>query len=280
MASDSVKPENSDSSQTAQTAGQRLAAARAAKAARKAAERGKDAEALEQRALEQAAVARDWIQEHITTLVAVGVGVAVIAGVAIAWASYQRGVAAEAGGQLWQAVEQIDEDKDAALQALQQVSAKGGEAAAWARLSQARVHYEMGDYAAAQAEYEAVVKAQWGERVTWLAIEGLIYNAEAKDDQVAALERVAQLQALGGRVAIIAEYHRGRLLLEQGKNDEAKQAFEKVVSELKSGEGAELDYTKRQAEERLALLDPGRPKSPSIDSARLQQLIQSQQFGR
>ena len=56
-------PENEK--QAPMTAGERLAAQQAAKAARKAAQRGRDAQLVEEKAIAQAAVAKDWLQENL-----------------------------------------------------------------------------------------------------------------------------------------------------------------------------------------------------------------------
>lgn len=82
------------------TAGERLAAQQAAKSARKAAERGRDADLVEEKALAQAAVAKDWLQDNLKPLGLMAGGVLLVAAIGIGWSTFTRGQDAAGGAEL------------------------------------------------------------------------------------------------------------------------------------------------------------------------------------
>ena len=84
MANDSAENEKN----TPLTAGQRLAAQQAAKSARKAAERGRDADLVEEKAIAQAAVAKDWLQDNLKPLGLMAGAVLVVAAIGIGWSTF------------------------------------------------------------------------------------------------------------------------------------------------------------------------------------------------
>ncbi|MBW1832978.1 MAG: hypothetical protein JRJ10_15010, partial [Deltaproteobacteria bacterium] len=110
MANDSAE----DEKQSPLTTGQRLAAQQAAKSARKAANRGRDAELVEEKALAQAAVAKDWLQDNLKPLGLLAGAVLLVAAVGIGWSTFARGQDAAAGAEL-AAVLEGDADDPAAL---------------------------------------------------------------------------------------------------------------------------------------------------------------------
>ena len=90
------------------TPGERLAAAQAAKAARKAAARGRDAEELEEKALAQAAVARDWMQENLKPIL-LGAGVVVLlAALVLGWRGISHKQASAGGSELAAVLEELN----------------------------------------------------------------------------------------------------------------------------------------------------------------------------
>lgn len=110
LANDSAKNEKS----APMTAGQRLAAQQAAKAARKSAQRGRDAELVEEKALAQAAVAKDWLEENLKPLgIAAGV-ILLVAAVGIGWSSFSKNQNEAAGAELTSVLEGEAKDPESA----------------------------------------------------------------------------------------------------------------------------------------------------------------------
>lgn len=287
-----TEPEDSEGD-APQTAGQRLAAAKAAKAAKKAAERGRQAELTEQRALEQAAAARDWMQENITKLLAISAVVVVAAAALFTWGAMKTRRYSTAGALLAEATKiaraEVNDSPgegefatvatraQAADAKLQQVvsEAPGSLTAAWAQLARARLLVEQGQVAEAREAYEAALGVD-DETVSWLALEGLAYTYEAEGALDQALEKLEALRGLGKTTAPIAQYHQGRLLMAQDKRDQAKETLQAVLTALQEPGAPSLPHTKAQVEARLAVLEPGRPKAPAFDQNQLQQLLQMQ----
>ncbi len=96
-----------------------------------------------------------------------------------------------------------------------------------AALALAHEAYEAGKYDDAIRDYQTYLKGGEGD-LQLFADEGLGYAYEAKQDYPKALDAFGKLAALGlpGR----AEYHKARLLQEEGKLDDARKAFEDVVA--------------------------------------------------
>lgn len=240
------------------TAGQRLAAQQAAKAAKKAAKKGRDAELVEEKALEQAAAAKDWLQDNLKPLGLMAGGVLLVAAIGIGWSTLQEGQVTDAGEALSAAMEAESDDPAAAAIAYAEVAEMhpGTPAAAWARVGQGRALYTQGEFAEAATAYEAALDGSEDELLQWAALEGLAYSLEAESSYEAALERLEALRSVGASYAPIAGYHRGRILLAQGKLDAAKTAFDGVLADLKDSGAPSLPYTQDQTEARLAVLDP------------------------
>jgi tetratricopeptide (TPR) repeat protein len=257
------------------TAGQRLAAQQAAKSARKAAQKGRDAELVEEKALAQAAVAKDWLQENLKPLGLLAGGVLIVAALGIGWSSFTRSQNAAAAAELI-AVLEGDTDDDATLAssfaAVADAHAKTP-AAAWARIGEGRARYAQAEWEQSRAAYQAALDSSEDEAVRWAALEGIAYALEAEKSYAEAIEQLEALRELDRSVAPIAGYHQGRLLAEQGKLEEAKTKFDSVLNELRQPDAAPLPYTQEQTEARLALIDPSLATATGADPRKADEFI-------
>jgi predicted negative regulator of RcsB-dependent stress response len=271
LANDSAENEKS----APLTAGERLAAQQAAKAARKAAQRGRDAELVEEKALAQAAVAKDWLQDHLKPLGLAAGAILVIAAVGIGWSTYSRSQSAKAGNELAAVLELESEDPEklASQYAAAADAHPGTLAAAWARVGEGRVRFEQGLFEQARTAYQAALDTSDDEAVRWAALEGLAYALEAEQSYDRALEQLEELRAVDQTLAPIAGYHQGRILLARGKLEEAKIKFEGVLNDLKNPEAPLLPYTREQTEARLALIDPSLAPAAGSDPRRAEEFI-------
>ena len=271
MANDSAENEN----QGPLTAGQRLAARQAAKSARKAAERGRDAELVEEKAIAQAAVAKDWLQDNLKPLGLVAGGVLLVAALGIGWSTFARRQAATAGAEL-AAVLDGDADDDATL-----ASAYAGvadahpktPAAAWARIGEGRARYAQGEWESSRAAYQSALDSSDDEAIRWAALEGIAYSLEAEKSYEQAIEQLEALRELDSNIAPIAGYHQGRILVTEGKLEEAKVKFDGVLNELRQADAPLLPYTQEQTEARLALIDPSLAADTGVDPRQRDEFI-------
>ena len=284
MANDTAQ----DDKPATMTAGERLAAQQAAKAAKKAAKKGRDAELVEEKALEQAAAAKDWLQDNLKPLGLMAGGVLLVAAIGIGWSTLQKGQTTEAGAALSAVVENETDDPAAAAIAYAEVAEMhaGTPAAAWARVGEGRALYAQGEFGRAAAAYESALEGSDDELLQWAALEGIVYALEAESSYEAALEKLEALRAVDVSYAPIAGYHRGRILQAQGKLDEAKAAFDGVLAYLKDTDAPSLPYTQDQTEARLAVLDPNLagdagqdPRSTEELMRRMNELLQQQPAG-
>ena len=149
MANDSAEIENP----APLTAGQRLAAQQAAKSARKAAERGRDADLLEEKAIAQAAVAKDWLHDNLKPLGLMAGGVLLVAAIGIGWSTFTRSQDAEAGAELATVMNGDLDDTEALANAYAAVAETHSKtpAAAWARVGQGRALYTQGQWEQSRA---------------------------------------------------------------------------------------------------------------------------------
>jgi len=257
------------------TAGQRLAAQQAAKAARKAAQRGRDADLVEEKALAQAAVARDWLQDNLKPLGIAAAVILVVAAIGIGWSSFKRGQNQDAGAELAAALEDSTQDPEARAVAYTAVADRhpGTLAAAWARIEEGRALYEQGKWELARKAYEAALDHSDQEGVRWAALEGMAYALEAEKSYDQALARLEELRAVDSTLAPIAGYQEGRILLDQGKLEEAKTQFEGVLNDLRNPDAPSLPYTREQTEARLALIDPSLAPGAGTDPRRAAEFI-------
>ena len=254
LSNDSAEKENT----APLTAGQRLAAQQAAKAARKAAQRGRDAELVEERALAQAALAKDWLQDNLKPLGLMAGGVLVVAAIGIGWSTFAHHQGIAAGAQLAAVLDDGTSDPATLAGAYAAVADAHANtlAAAWARIGEGRALYAQGKWAKAKEAYQAALAAREDEGVRWAALEGIAYSLEEERSYDDAIDQLETLRELDGTLAPIAGYHQGRILVAQGKLEQAKIKFDGVVNALKQPDGPSLPYTKEQTEARLALLDP------------------------
>ena len=271
MANDSAE----DEKQAPLTAGQRLAAQQAAKSARKAAERGRDADLVEEKALAQAAVAKDWLQDNLKPLGLMAGGVLLVAAIGIGWSTFTRGQDAAAGAEL-AAVLEGDADDPAALATAYAAVADGHAntpAASWARIGEGRALYAQGEWESARTAYRAALDSSNDEAVRWAALEGIAYSLEAEKSYEQAIEQLEALRELDANIAPIAGYHQGRILVAEGKLDEAKIKLNGVLNELRQADAPLLPYTQEQTEARLALIDPSLAAADGVDPRNANEFI-------
>jgi len=271
LAQDPAENEN----QAPLTAGQRLAAQQAAKAARKAAQRGRDAELVEEKAIAQAVVAKDWMADNLKPLGLMAGGVLLVAAVGIGWATFTHRQNTAAGGQLAAVLEANADDPEALATAYASVAESHSKtpAAAWARIGEGKALYAQGKFDSARAAYQAALESSDDETIRWAALEGISYALEAEKSYDEALEQLEALRAVNRSIAPIAGYHQGRILAEQGKLDEAKTKFDWVLNELKESDAPALPYTQEQAEARLALIDPSQAPAAGSDPRQAKEVI-------
>jgi len=261
--------------QTPLTAGQRLAAQQAAKAARKAAQKGRDAELVEEKALAQAAVAKDWLADNLKPLGLMAGGVLLVAALGIGWSTVTRGQNAAAGEELAAVLEGGADDPAALATAYAAVADAHAKtpAAAWARIGEGKALFTEGNWEQARAAYQAALDASDDEPVRWAALEGISYSLEAQKSYDQALEQLEALRELDRSIAPIAGYHQGRILAAQGKLEEAKTKFDWVLNELKEADAPLLPYTQEQTEARLAVIDPNLAPAAGADPRQAEELI-------
>ncbi|MCU0677708.1 MAG: tetratricopeptide repeat protein [Myxococcota bacterium] len=292
------------------SAGQRLAAAKAAKAAKKIAQRGKEAEVVEEQAVETATVASTWLDRNRNKLLGAFAAVLLLGGAFFGIRAMQQKSAAEASQLLWEATEilnasieapgddedtaedavdaQADEDEvtyetiaaraDAALAKLDELFASHGDspAAAWGRLEEGRARYQKGEHAEARTAFEAAL-AQGGEALAPRALEGIAFTYEAEENWDEAVARFEQLREEGGALQILADYHLARIHLAKNEEDPAKTKLQAVLEALREEGAPELAYVRDQAELRLMAIDSSlvqRDAAGQMDPAEMQRLIE------
>lgn len=257
------------------TAGQRLAAQQAAKAARKAAQKGRDAELVEEKAIAQAAVAKDWLQDNLKPLGLMAGAVLVVAAVGIGWSTVAQSRNAAAGAELTAVLEGDTEDDAARASAYGAVAEANAKtlAGAWARIGEGRALYAEGQWERARAAYQAAIDGSKEESVRWAALEGISYAYEAEESYEQAIDELEALRAVDTNIAPIAGYHQGRILIAQGKLEEAKTKLDGVLNDLRQPDAPSLPYTQDQAEARLALLDPSLAPAAGVDPRRAEEFI-------
>jgi predicted negative regulator of RcsB-dependent stress response len=271
LANDSAE----DEKQAPLTAGQRLAAQQAAKSARKAAERGRDADLVEERAIAQAVVAKDWLQDNLKPLGLMAGGVLLVAAIGIGWSTFTRGQDAEAGAELAAILEGDADDVTALANAYAAVADGHAKtpAAAWARIGEGRALYDQRQWEQSRAAYQAALDSSDGEGVRWAALEGIAYSLEAEKSYEQAIEQLEAMRELDSNIAPIAGYHQGRILFAEGKLDEAKTKFDGVLDALKQADAPLLPYTQEQTEARLALIDPSLAPATDDDPRKTEEFV-------
>ena len=268
------------------SAGARLAASRAAKSARKAADRGRQAELVEDKALAQAAVAKDWLSENLKPLGLAAGGVILVAAIGIGWSTVAGNKNKEAGSQLAVVLDSnvYDDGELAESYAAVVRDHEGTVAATWALIGEGRALYGQGKHEQARDAYKAALESTDDETLQWAALEGIAYTLEAEQSYEQTLEQLDALRALGKEVAPIAVYHQARILIQQGRMDEAKIKLQSVLAALRQPNAPSLPFTRAEAESRLALLDPSLAPSTGPDMRALQEqfneMMRQQQAGQ
>jgi tetratricopeptide (TPR) repeat protein len=253
-----IQSDNADSP-ARETAGTRLAAKRAAKAARKAATRGSGAAtdaASDDSAPSTALEATAWLDKHgRAILMVVGGAIAVaVAGLLISNAS--EGKNREGGTLLQTAVtsslgivvpaeETPPEDPifpvfpsakerdEKALSQFRDVSKKFPDslASTYAQLGEGNTLLGLGNYADASTAFEKLRAATNADDfVRARALEGAGYALEGQKNYAQARERFEALSKLkNGAYRTLGDYHRARMLVAEGKRDDAKKLLEELT---------------------------------------------------
>jgi len=252
-----------------ETAGSRLAAKRAAKSARKAASRGTSNPAEEVAKSVQNVNA--WIDAH-GRKVWIALGACVAAAVAaLIIASLQEGKGREAGALLRTAVitnqgiivapdetppeeplfptfTAAKERDEKALAQFRDVQKQypSSNAAGYAALGEGNTLLRLGKNAEASAVFEKLRTSRddKDDKDTFLrfrALEGAGYALEGQQKYADAAERFDALSKLkNGAYRKVGDYHRARMLVQQGKRDEAKQLLE-ALDKAAAEKPAEVD---------------------------------------
>jgi tetratricopeptide (TPR) repeat protein len=233
------------------TAGTRLAAKRAAKSAQKASRKGKST-AVEDatRSVQQAAI---WFDVH-GKKVWLGLGLLIVLGVAwLGLVHYLNTKDNEAGNLLRAAVTNsqglvitgdetppedalvptftsAEERANKALAGYRDVAAKFGSSSAghYATLGVANTLFDLGKHDEAAREFAKVLDVAGADVfLRFRALEGAGYALEAQQKYPEALGRFEELAKLGnGAYKPLADYHRARVLVAQGKPADARAVLE------------------------------------------------------
>jgi tetratricopeptide (TPR) repeat protein len=258
------------------TAGTRLSAKRAAKAAKKAASRG-TSNAVEEAANTVAYETTAWIDKHgRTVLIVLGAGVLVAIG-ALVFSNLSEGKNREAGAVLQTAITtaqgivvpadetapedpifpvfpSVKEREDKALGQFREVTKKFPDTrgATYAQLGEANTQLRLGNYADASSVLEKLrtSKSEQDEFVRFRVLEGAGYALEGQKKYGEARERFEALSKLNnGAYRIVGDYHRARMLVAEGKRDEAKKLLEELTkAEADKPAGAEASPAPAPAE--------------------------------
>ncbi|WP_225411283.1 tetratricopeptide repeat protein [Stigmatella hybrida] len=154
------------------------------------------------------------------------------------------------------------EQDDALVKALTAFRAEhsGTRAAAAAALPLGKAEYRLGNHDGAVAAFGEFLKgAAQNDPLRASAFEGQGYAYEAQqkyEPALAAFDEMAKLNS-GGFLAGMGQYHRARILILQGKKDEAAAVLAKIPTEHAASSAARLST------ERLALLAAEGVKVPT-----------------
>jgi predicted negative regulator of RcsB-dependent stress response len=230
---------------------------------------------VEEKALAQAAVAKDWLQDNLKPLGLLAGAVLLVAAVGIGWSTFARGQDAAAGAELAAVLEGDADDPEALATAYAAVAEAHSKtpAAAWARIGEGKALYAQGQWEPARVAYQAALDSSDEEAVRWAALEGIAYSLEAEKSYVQAIEQLEALRELDSDIAPIAGYHQGRILVAEGKLEEAKTRFDGVLNELRQADAPLLPFTQEQTEARLALIDPSLAPTEGVDPRRAGEFI-------
>ena len=142
-----------------------------------------------------------------------------------------------------------------------------------ARIGEGRALYTQGEWERSRAAYQSALDSSDEEAIHWAALEGIAYSLEAEKSYDQALEQLEALRAVDRNIAPIAGYHQGRILVAEGKLEEAKAKFDGVLNELRQADAPALPYTQEQTEARLALIDPSLAPAGGVDPRKADEFI-------
>jgi hypothetical protein len=243
--------------------------------------------------------ARDWLAER-QTLVALAVGVLLVGGLVVALFSYfsHRGEA-KASKELGAALEILErpivptpegteakpmaegdkapfrtaKDQDEALvKSLSDFRAahKGTSSATTAALPLAKAQYRMGkldDALASFADYLKDAPQNDPMRAGALEGQGYTYEAQQKYDQaLASFDEMSKVDA-GGFLEGMGQYHRARILILQGKKDDAAAVLVKIPVDHANSAASRLatERTSLLAAEGVKIPEPPKPAEAGKD---------------
>ena len=240
------------------TAGTRLAAKRAAKAAKKAAARG-TTNAVGEAANTVAYEATAWMDRHGRTVL-IALGACVVAAVgALIISNLSHSKNREAGALLQTAVTtaqgivvpadetppedpifpvfpSVKEREEKALGQFREVSKQYPDtlAGAYAQLGEANTQLRLGNHAEASSTFEKLRQGENAKEqddfIRFRALEGAGYALEGQKKYAEARERFEALSKLSnGAYRILGDYHRARMLVAEGKRDDAKKLLEELT---------------------------------------------------
>ncbi len=166
-----------------------------------------------------------------------------------------------------------------------------GAPAGWARLSEARIALESGNFAEAETKFDAVYRGYASNAyLAAQALEGVAISREQQNNFNGAIEKYQALATFSnGRYRASGEYGVARIKVRRGQGQdrtEARTSLRELVDRLHNEQRAEnasrefaSPFTLSQAETLLRVLDPTAtpPSSPGLDGMsqeQLQQLLQ------
>ena len=230
------------------------------------------------------AEASDWLAQR-QKIIGIGVAVVIVGGLGVAIANEvsKRGEekAAQALGQaltvLERPVEGVEppqpgdteppfktakERDEALVKALTDFRKEHGgtRSAATAALTLGEAQFRLGQHPEAEASFAAFLKdAPQNEPLRAGALEGQGYALEAQKNYDGAIKAFEQMDAASGGefLAGMGAYHKGRMLILQGKKEEAAQVLSKLSTDHPNTAAA------RMASERLAVLASEGVKVPA-----------------
>jgi hypothetical protein len=245
------------------TRGERIRRERQAKAQAKVEKRGREAEQIQDRAIEVAEQARDATQQIMResggkiALVLVGV-LALLVTVAVVRDMMAGAHEEKARGLAEAEAIEAPAERAAALDAIARDNA-GTSLGFWARLGEGAAQLQEGNADAAQSTYaELSEKGELGALERRLALEGLAAARLAKGDEqgaIDALERLAEND--DGDAKNAAQLGIARILASQGKNADAKALVDGVLSRLKEEGRRGRGYTYEEADALASALEGG-----------------------
>lgn len=267
------------------TPGERLAAAKAKKAKRKRDARGRQAEDVEEKALEGAAKAGEWLDRNRRWIIGGALTLALALCGYLLWAESERSTRRQmaltvqdalSGGSQDEA-EEATEPQDSAERekaALEAALAGGdlGVLKPWVQLAVGARALRLEQLDEAKEAFSAALTAKdTAVSVQLRAREGLVFVAEQQEDWPTAETQLEALEnADDPTLQDVAAYHRARLAIREQDAEQAKEVLSSLVDRRDSdrSEAPDLPYLENQARVRLSELDPSFSDTslPSLNS--------------